>query len=59
MSELTKEEAVAIIQQGNQETVERVAAKVRQILEEEGCEMVPTVTITGGNVVSDIVIRIK
>jgi hypothetical protein len=59
MSEITKEEASAALAVVNRETVERVAEKVRQLLEEEGCEMIPTVTLTAGSITSDIIIRIK
>lgn len=59
MGEITKEEAACALARANTETVERVAEKIRQLLDEEGCEIIPTVTITAGLVTTDIIIRVK
>ena len=55
--EMTKEEAMGVLKQENQDRVQRVAEKIRVILEEERCVLSPILKYEDERWFADIMIK--
>ena len=55
---ISKEDAVKALQSEQEERRQRCGQKIQEILDEEGCAIVPVVTIVGKEVISRVDIQV-